>query len=271
MSPRTKDLSGIIVGPLRIIELTDQRDSSKCTIWKAECVCGETVYGSRPVLERYAGPHSVCPGHERAPREKVLNDFILTPDLRGTNEQARVLELWQAARDGYTNMTTTEEIIEKTTVNYNTDEAAEQHTVIASKHIESNEENTNEEPPAPAEEAALEAPVEAPSSKTKRKSENGSAILRDRLGLDAYHCETFTLPNAPSIAGAKAVKAVFAKQIDGDDRVLLHLELIKPDGKRKLISAMKKLSTDELTNITAELEQLNIAWRMKDTRQARKS
>lgn len=234
MTSRTKDLTGLIVGPLKVIEPTEQRDSSKCTVWKAECVCGEFEYGSRTTLEKFAG-HRTCPGHPVKGKELPVEGFALEPELRDTDEQARAREAWEAARR------------------------------CASGAADDDSWGVGDPPSA-----NVDATPEAPAASETPKPAKGSTILRDRLGLDGYCTEHVTLQNTLAVAGGQAKKVVFAKATDGDDRVLLHIELDMPGGTRTTVSAMKKLSAEELANVTAELEQLNIAWRMKEVRQRTK-
>jgi hypothetical protein len=97
MTKNTQDLTGLIVGPLKILEPTDKRDSSKRVIWKAECVCGKFEYGSRLQLEKYAG-HSTCPGHPFKGKAKAIVGFRLHPSRRGEPVNISALEVWQATR-----------------------------------------------------------------------------------------------------------------------------------------------------------------------------
>lgn len=96
MAPKIQDLTNIIVGTLKITAVTDMKDRDKCKIWQAECVCGETEFGSRILLERYAG-HTTCPGHPLKGKEKELAGFKISPELRDTPEQHAALAAWETA------------------------------------------------------------------------------------------------------------------------------------------------------------------------------
>jgi hypothetical protein len=93
------DISGLIVGTLKIVSVTDEKDSSKCRIWEAQCICGKKEYGTKKFLEQHAG-HVSCPGHPIKGKEQPLDGFKLTPELKDTLEQKKALEKWETARIG---------------------------------------------------------------------------------------------------------------------------------------------------------------------------
>jgi len=94
-----------------------------------------------------------------------------------------------------------------------------------------------------------------------------SAVLESRLGLTNYCTETQVLTQPVEILGCTAEKVVFAKQIDGDDRVLLHIQLVSASGKRSIASSKKKIPEGEWLALTAQLSEMNITWREKEPKQ----
>lgn len=90
-----QNLAGLTTGTLKVIEPTDKRDSSKRVIWKAECFCGEYVYGAKPDLEKLAG-HCECIGHPAV--LKPLEGFHLHPDAKDTQEHAAAVAAWELRR-----------------------------------------------------------------------------------------------------------------------------------------------------------------------------
>jgi hypothetical protein len=97
-----------------------------------------------------------------------------------------------------------------------------------------------------------------------------SKVLRDRLGLIGYRTETVTLVQPVDIVGGKAEKVTFAKQLDGDDRVFLHVSLVNTDGKKSIVSSRKKVPDTEWTNLAVTLTEMQIAWREKEAKRASK-
>jgi len=92
----------------------------------------------------------------------------------------------------------------------------------------------------------------------------GSTVLKERLGLDGYRLESVKLVEPITVQGCcKVPKAIFAKSIIGDDRVLLHIETVTETGKRRIISALKKLTPEEWDALCAALVELKIKWREK--------
>jgi hypothetical protein len=96
---RNQDVTGIVVGILKVVEKTAAKDEKKCIVYRAQCTCGKKVLGSRSQLERYAGLSS-CPGHPFTGKEKIIDGFKLVPELRDTDEQKAALVVWETARTG---------------------------------------------------------------------------------------------------------------------------------------------------------------------------
>ncbi len=97
-----------------------------------------------------------------------------------------------------------------------------------------------------------------------------SKVLRERLGLNGYITETVKLPSTLEILGCKAEGVVFARQIAGADRVLLHVSLVDAAGKRSILSSRKKASQPEWQALTESLTALSISWRDKELKRAAK-
>jgi len=95
-----------------------------------------------------------------------------------------------------------------------------------------------------------------------------SKVLRERLGLNGYITETVKLPSNLEILGCKAEGVVFAKQIAGADRVLLHVSLVDAAGKRSIVSSRKKVPQPEWQAISESLTVLSISWRDKELKRA---
>jgi hypothetical protein len=204
MAKQAQDLTSLIAGTLKFVEPTDRKDSSKRIIWKAECICGEFEYGSRPQLEKFAG-HSTCPGHPFKGQEKPIEGFCLSPEHRESPEHVAALAAWEAAR-----------------------------------HREPSKDETN-----------------------KPLSTGESKVLRERLGLSGYRTETITLTQSVSVLGCQAEKVIFAKALDGDDRILLHLQLIHASGKRSIVSSRKKVPEGEWNSVAERLAEMKIQWRAR--------
>ena len=90
------------------------------------------------------------------------------------------------------------------------------------------------------------------------------------MGLNGYITETVKLPPTLEILGCKAENVVFAKQIAGADRVLLHVSLVDADGKRSIVSSRKKVPQPEWQAISESLTALSISWRDKELKRAAK-
>ena len=210
MAIQAQDLRGLITGTLKLIEPTDKRDSSKRVVWKAECICGQYEYGSRPELEKFAG-YTECPGHP-CKVKKPVDGFRLHPDDLDIPEQQQARAAWESRRH------------------------PEQPKVIKDKSL-SIEENK---------------------------------ILRDRLGLHNYHTETVKLTPPLEVLGCKAEKVIFAKQIEGADRVFLHIALLAENNKRSIVSSKKKVPEHEWKAVADALLGMNITWRDRELKRAAK-
>jgi hypothetical protein len=209
MAPKIQDLAGIVVGTLKIVAPTDKKDRDKFRIFQAECACGAIELASRPQLEKYAG-HTTCPGHPFKGKEKELEGFKISPEMRDTVEQKAAAKAWEAARTG---------------------------------------------------KAMEEGKSDIPKTKKERKALNstGSDVLAKRLGLHGYRLETVHLPNPIPVQGLQVHKAVFAKAIKSDDRVLLHVA-----DNKSIISSRKKMSDSEWSALCAALTELKLSWREKE-------
>lgn len=205
MAIQPHNLTDLVCGPLKLVEATDQRDSNKCVIWKAECICGQFEYGSRATLEKYAGHHT-CPGHPYKGKEKPADGFRLHPDRKGTIEHEDALKSWEQRR-----------------------------------HPEQSDSNVDMQP-----------------------STAGNKALRDRLGLSGYKTETVTLTQGVSFMGRVVEKVVFAKQVAGEDRVLLHVICASDTGKRSIVASRKKMPEDEWQSVKDVLAGMDIRWRYKE-------
>jgi len=208
MALQPHNLTDLVCGPLKLVEPTDQRDSNKCVIWKAECICGQFEYGSRATLEKYAG-HTGCPGHPFKGMEKPVDGFRLHPDQKGTLDHAAELADWENRRNA----------------------------------------------------------GQSVSHADMQLSTEGNKALRDRLGLSGYKTETVTLNQGVSFMGRVAEKVVFAKQVAGDDRVLLHVICASDTGKRSIVASRKKMPEDEWQSIKDVLAGMDISWRHRELKQ----
>lgn len=102
----------------------------------------------------------------------------------------------------------------------------------------------------------------------KPLSTEGSEVLRSRLGLNGYRCETVLLPQAVTVSGCQAEKVIFAKSISTDDRVFLHVQVTNYAGKRSIISSLKKIATPEWNEIASSLAGMDIIWRDRELKRA---
>lgn len=104
-------------------------------------------------------------------------------------------------------------------------------------------------------------PEQPKVKKDRPLSTEENKTLRDRLGLSGYRTETVTLSSAVEISGCKAEKVVFATQLTGSDRVLLHVALVDADGKRSIISSRKKIAEKQWVQLNEILAGMQIEWR----------
>ena len=63
--------------------------------------------------------------------------------------------------------------------------------------------------------------------------------------------------------GRVAEKVVFAKQVAGDDRVLLHVICVTDTGKRSIVASRKKILEDEWQSMKDVLEEMGVRWRIR--------
>jgi hypothetical protein len=66
--------------------------------------------------------------------------------------------------------------------------------------------------------------------------------------------------------GRVAEKVVFAKQVAGDDRVLLHVICVTDTGIRSIVASRKKMPEDEWQSVKDVLAGMDIKWRQKEMR-----
>lgn len=98
-----------------------------------------------------------------------------------------------------------------------------------------------------------------------------SKILRERLGLSGYKTETITMNSSVQVLGRNAEKAMFAKSLDGDDRVFLHLQMVDRNGKRSIISSRKKVPDAEWGRVAEMLAEMKVSWRERQPKRKRQS
>ena len=67
--------------------------------------------------------------------------------------------------------------------------------------------------------------------------------------------------------GKVAEKVVFAKQVAGDDRVLLHVICVTDNGKRSIVASRKKMQEDEWQSVKDVLAGMEISWRHRELKQ----
>lgn len=251
MAKEIMDLTGLVVGPLKIVQATDQRDSSKRVVWQAECTCGEMVFAAKPDLERYAG-YDCCPGHPpKGQPARIVEDFKLHPDMKGTDEQLNAVRDWELKRHPAS--------------------APEQQPEQEPDMAPSLESET-----ASCPEAGMESTQEAASGESEETGDSSpitkaSNVLEKRLGLTGYKTEAVTLTAPVIVLGCTAEKVVFARQIGGEDRVLLHLQLVDGGGKRSIVSSRKKVPEAEWATLTETLTGMQLTWRDREPRRKAKA
>jgi chitodextrinase len=106
-----------------------------------------------------------------------------------------------------------------------------------------------------------ETPKAAVNSDTSTKM---SAVLATRLKLTNYHTTSKKLTPPVQILGQDAISVVFAEDATGTDRVLLHICLNSTDGKKSIVSSMKKVPTEDFSTLKSTLAAMNVTWRSKD-------
>lgn len=234
MAIQPQQLTNLICGPFKFIEPTDRRDSSKRVIWKCECVCGAYEYAAKADMLKYAGHGLNCPGHPLKGKELPLDGFTLDPSMRGTSLHDVVLKNWESAR-----------------------------------RPEPPEENpTSDSTPATSPSVPSSPPEQPKELKDSTDSAKGSNTLKDRLGLDGYRTECITLTAPVAFDGSSADRVVFAKQIDGNDRVFLHVHATDTTGKQSIISSQKKLPSAAWLSLCDTLREMNIDWRERPKRRS---
>ena len=95
MAPNTREMIGTIAGPFKIVERTNQKDSSKRILYRAECVCSAIELGPLSALGKFQGYGCSCPGHPlKKGMEKPESGFTFFPDQP---EYDTALAAWEAA------------------------------------------------------------------------------------------------------------------------------------------------------------------------------
>lgn len=244
MALQPQDLTNIICGPFKFLHPTEKRDSSKRVIWECECICGAIEHGAKADIIKYVGHGLDCPGHPMKGKEKLIEGFTLSPDFKTTIEHAEIARNWELKRHPEQPV----EIRESEAAPETPQELASDTTPEISEH-------------------ALETTSEASKpTANKTNSTDGSDVLRDRLGLIGYRTECLTLTAPIEIPNGKIERVVFAKQISGDDRVFLHIQLVDANGKRGIVSSQKKVPSDTWAALGSALSEMKIGWRERDKR-----
>lgn len=284
MAPNTREMIGTIAGPFKIIERTNQKDSSKRILYRAECVCSAIELGPLSTLGKFQGHGLNCPGHPlKKGMETPDSGFTFFPDQP---EHVEALAAWEAARHPG-------QIKEESEVNIAADMTTTEETTTESAPVEIAEEVvTTTEPETIVEttstaevvvdalsdvvttaDATTDVIAEAPAvtQKTpkavvnKEPSTKMSAVLATRLKLDNYHTVSKKLTSPVQILGQNATSVVFAEDAAGTDLVMLHICLCSTDGKTKsIVSSMKKIPTEDFSTLTSTLAEMKVTWRSKD-------
>ena len=297
MAPQKKDASGLIAGPLKVTARTDRKDRDKRVVFTATCVCGAVEHGALAVLGRYLGHGLTCPGHPLKKANEKPYGSAFFPDQQPEYDVA--LAAWEAARhpgqikeESEVNVavdTTTPEVMtaesapveisEETTTTTEPETTVETVTTTEPENsvVIDTAPTTEIGTDTPAEvvtatDAAPKVAVEAPvvTQKTpkaavdKNTSTKMSAVLATRLKLTNYHTCSKKLTPPVKILGQDATSVVFAEDAAGKDLIMLHICLSSTDGKKSIVSSMKKVPTDDFSTLTSTLAAMNITWRSKD-------
>ena len=275
MAPNTREMIGTIAGPFKIIERTNQKDSSKRILYRAECVCSAIELGPLSTLGKFQGHGCSCPGHPlKKGMEKPESGFTYFPDQP---EHADALAAWESARHP-------DQIMEESEVNTAADTTSTETVttelapvVIAEDATTTTETSTVTETASSTEIIAADATVSDATPATpvvsqessnaavnKDTSTKMSAVLAKRLKLVGYHTTSSRLLQPVKILGHDAVSVVFADNADGTDKVLLHVSLVSADGKKSIVSSKKKVAEADWSALSAALTGMQITWREKE-------
>jgi len=283
MAPQKKDATGLIAGPLKVTARTDRKDRDKRIVFEAECVCGATEFGALAILGQFQGHGLNCPGHPlKKGMEKPESGFTYFPDQP---EYDAALAAWEAARHPG-------QIKEESDVNIAADMTSPEVTTaesapaeIAEEVVTTTEPETSVETASTTEivadspadaittsDATTDVIAEAPAVSQKPPkavvdkdtSTKMSAVLATRLKLTNYHTTSKKLTPPVQILGQDAISVVFAEDATGTDRVLLHICLNSTDGKKSIVSSMKKVPTEDFSTLKSTLAAMNVTWRSKD-------
>jgi hypothetical protein len=274
MAPNTREMIGTIAGPFKIIERTNQKDSSKRILYRAECVCSAIELGPLSTLGKFQGHGCSCPGHPlKKGMEKPDSGFTYFPDQP---EHADALAVWESARHP-------DQIMEESEVNTAADTTSTETVtielapvVIAEDTTTTTETSTITETASSTEIIAADATVSDVTAATpdvtqessnaavnKDTSTKMSAVLAKRLKLVGYHTTSTKLLQPVKILGLDAVNVVFAENAEGD-KVLLHICLSSVDGKKSIVSSKKKVAEADWLALSAALTGMKITWREKE-------
>lgn len=246
MAIQPQNLKDLISGVLRIIEPTGERSSNKTIIWRAECVCGHSEFGSRADFEKYAGLTD-CPGHPFKGKEKPVDGFRLHPDNREEPGYAAALAAWEQRHHPDQSKGKCEpppEIISVDTPVSNTDCPCEMPGT-------SDANATATEDQSDGSGNGGESSVPAGENR----------MLRDRLKLPGYTMMSVSLQNPVELDACIAEKVVFAKQLAGTDLVFLHLIVSGSDSKPRILSSRKKIPPAAWQLIADDLSSQHVVWR----------
>lgn len=283
MAPNTREMIGTIAGPFKIIERTNQKDSSKRILYRAECVCSAVELGPLSTLGKFQGHGLNCPGHPlKKGMETQGSGFTYFPDQP---EHVEALAAWEAARHPC-------QIKEESTENYAAETTTTEETTTESASVEIAEDVATTTKPETAVETAstteivADSPADAittsdaatdviekapavtqetPKAVVDRNtSTKMSAVLATRLKLTNYHTVSKKLTPPVKILGQEATSVVFAEDTTGKDLVMLHICLNSTDGKKSIVSSMRKIPTEDFSTLTSTLAEMNVTWRSKD-------
>ena len=278
MAPQKKDATGLIAGPLKVIARTDRKDRDKRVVFACECVCGAIEYGAVAVLGRYLGHGLTCPGHPLKKANEKPDGSAFFPDQQPEYDAA--LAAWEAARHpGLIKEESDVNIADTTSTEETTTESAlvdvvtttEPETIIETAPMTEIAANAPADVVTTADAATnVVAEVPAVSQKppkavvNKEQSTKMSAVLATRLKLTNYHTTSKKLTPPVKILGQDATSVVFAVDEAGTDLVMLHICLSSTDGKKSIVSSMKKVPADDFSTLTSTLAAMNVTWRSKD-------
>lgn len=246
MAIQPQNLKDLISGVLRIVEPTDERSSNKTIIWRAECVCGHSEFGTRADFEKYVGL-TECPGHPFKGKEKPVDGFRLHPDNREEPGYAAAIAAWEQRR----------------------------HPGQSKGECEASLETSPVDAPVSSTDCSCEMPDSTDTNATAPEEQsdgcgNGddnsapageNRMLRERLKLPGYTMMSVSLLTPVELDACTAEKVVFAKQLAGTDLVFLHLIVSGSDSKPRILSSRKKIPPAAWQLIADDLSSQHVVWR----------